>query len=210
MGPGLVPQDRKRRSDVRWTYVGTADFFSGADATVSERVLLWVGTALLTILIALGVLHQGISWDGWQWAIALVLGFDVVGGAISNSLNAMKRAWYSPIDPDRDTGPFRLFKSHPILFPAVHLHPFLVACVFDASLAYALILYAAPVAFAVFVLFGPLYLHRPVSFLTIIVILLVSLYALDQPAGMEWFAVVFAIKLIQAHAVQEEPYARPD
>lgn len=186
-----------------------ADPLGGAGASRSERVLGYGGAVLLTALIVLGVWIQGTAWTWWQWAIAVALAFDVAGGAIANALNALKRAYYSPPDPVRDDKLLRAIKTRHYLFPALHLHPFLVAWLFEASLAYAVTLYLAPLAFAAFTDRGPVYLHRPASFLAVILVLLASLYAFDPPAGMEWFAVVFAMKLIQAHGVREEPYDRP-
>ena len=52
----------------------------------------------------------------------------------------------------------------------------------------------------------PLYLQRPVALVMYTGSLVVAIYALAPPAGMEWFLPLFYLKLLVAHLPKEEAY----
>ena len=56
------------------------------------------------------------------------------------------------------------------------------------------------------VLWVPQYLQRPTAFLGFACGLLIALYLLPQPAGVEWFLPLFYLKVLVTHLVKEEPY----
>jgi hypothetical protein len=59
---------------------------------------------------------------------------------------------------------------------------------------------------ALVILSGPQYLQRPVSLMLHACALLLALYVLAQPVGLEWFLPLFYLKLLVGHLPEEEPY----
>jgi hypothetical protein len=51
----------------------------------------------------------------------------------------------------------------------------------------------------------PLYLRRPVALAVYAGVLLISIYVLPQPEGLEWFLPLFCLKLLVSHLPKEEP-----
>jgi hypothetical protein len=62
---------------------------------------------------------------------------------------------------------------------------------------------------AALVLWVPQYLQRPVALVAFSCALLISLYVLQQPVGLEWFLPLFYLKMLVSHLPKEEPY-RPN
>ena len=58
-------------------------------------------------------------------------------------------------------------------------------------------------------LWVPQYLQRPVALIVFGCALLISLYVLSQPVGLEWFLPLFYLKLLVSHLPKEEPYRPP-
>ncbi len=54
-----------------------------------------------------------------------------------------------------------------------------------------------------------LYLQRPVALILYTLSLIISLYVVESPVGLEWFLPVFYLKLLVSHILREEPY-RPE
>lgn len=53
--------------------------------------------------------------------------------------------------------------------------------------------------------FIPLYLQRPVALMIVMLSIIVAQIT-PSPAGLEWLALIFMIKLVLSHGVREEPY----
>jgi hypothetical protein len=194
-----------------WTYDSRPDFLTGADATPLEGRLT-IGAALVVPLVLAAFAWPGLGWAWWQWLLALVFAADIAGGVVSNALNAQKRAMHAPVRPS-DSGLLRAIKRWPVLFPLVHIHPFVIAAAYGGDLVWvwvwAAVWYLVPVATVAALGRLPLYLHRPVAFTVWALSLAVAVSVLLAPAGWGWFAPMFVAKLVCAHAVREEPYAPP-
>jgi hypothetical protein len=59
---------------------------------------------------------------------------------------------------------------------------------------------------AIVILSVPPYLQRPVALAAYACALLLSMYALARPLGLEWFLPLFCLKLLVSHLPKEEPY----
>src|SRR5690606_24667350 len=82
------------------------------------------GSILLALLvagatIALGgamLLGAGLQLAWWQWALVVVVAFDIGGGVIANATPAAARQYHRLDRP-----------WEPVLFAAGHVHPFVIA-----------------------------------------------------------------------------------
>ena len=189
---------------IDWTYRGKPDFLAGTGATRAERALAWAAGLLGAGLYAYFFLKGSYAWAWWQYALAAILAFDVAGGVVANSLNSCKRFYHTPPLPDEPRAAF-FFKNH-LFFTALHLHPLVIALVFDGWLAFGLFWYAALLVAARIVLKTPLYLQRPTAFLLILLALLINAYGIAPVPGFEWFIPALFLKIIYGHLVREEPY----
>jgi hypothetical protein len=197
-----------RYSHISWSYDRPVSVFTGAQATGGEKLLAYCAAVIAPAALALLVwrdLHP--AWASWQWAIAIILAADIVGGVVSNATNAQKRLFFSP-PAAGDSALIRLLKRQPLLFPAVHLQPFILIPAFGASATYAAGWYLAALVGSAAVHACPVHQRRPLAYALTSLAVLVEIYLDAAPAGMEWFALLFFIKLVVCHAVPEEPYAR--
>lgn len=132
-----------------------------------------------------------------QLAVAALLALDLVGGVVTNATAAAKR-WYHR--------PGQGFRQH-FGFVAVHLHPFLVAWLFlDGNWGFGAIVYGYLLLAALLILWPPLYIQRPLAMVLWLVGLLIGLYGVALPAGLEWFVPVFYLKLLVSHLLKELPF----
>jgi hypothetical protein len=190
---------------LNWNYSGKADFLFGTGATIAERGVVWMASLTGLSLYGYFYLTRAFSWTVWQYLVAGVIAFDVVGGIVANSLNSCKRFYHTPARPDEPRyAPF--FKNH-LAFSALHIHPLLVAFFFGAGeMLYGVVWYAYLLIGALIIVKTPLYLKRPMSFLLIAVALLLNGYFITPVPGFEWLAVALMIKILYGHLVPEEPY----
>ena len=145
------------------------------------------------------------DWSWWQYAIALLLALDVLGGVVANSLNSCKRFYHSPIQPE-EIGFTALAKNH-FIFTALHIHPLIIGLIFgNINLTYGAMWYFILVTFSGNILRLPLYLHRPAAMGIIMLAILVNYYVLPPVAGFEWFIPALFLKIVYGHIVREEPY----
>lgn len=145
------------------------------------------------------------DWVWWQYAIALLLALDVLGGVVANSLNSCKRFYHSPIQPE-ETGFTALAKNH-FAFTLFHIHPILIGLVFgNMNWAYGIIWYAAMIIFSAGIQRLPLYLQRPAAMGIIMLAILMNYYIVPPVAGSEWFIPALFLKIVYGHIVREERY----
>lgn len=177
---------------------GQWDKLIGPGATAAENALILGAFALGVALTIWRVASLDLSWSVWQWAVGLLVGADVLAGAVANATTAAKRWYYRPGQTARDH----------LVFVAVHAaHLGLLALVFPemtwlaAALAYGFLLGAAALIVAV-----PLYLQRPLAMLATCGGLFLALYALPLIPGLEWLLPVFYLKLLAGHLVRETPW----
>jgi hypothetical protein len=174
---------------------GLIDRLAGPGATPAELALQF-GVAFAAAAGA-GVwyaLTSGGRW--WMIAIAVLLGFDLGGGVVTNATASAKR-WFH-----RDG---QGFAQH-LGFIAVHvLHLAVIAfVVLPASWHYFLAASGMLLGGAVIILLAPSALIRPVALALFAVVLVVHRGVLPIPPGFEWFTPVFFLKLFVSHLVPEE------
>lgn len=177
---------------------GALDRFVGPGATRAELTLQLVLPVLAAIAAPLYASRAVGSWSWFQYAICCALAFDTAGGIITNATSSAKR-WYHRAGQG--------FKQH-IGLVSIHLLHLLVVSwlylAFDVAWlvsAGAYLLFSALVVLAV-----PQYLQRPVALAAYACALLIALYVLVQPAGLEWFLPLFYLKLLVSYLPKEEPY----
>lgn len=176
---------------------GLWDRMIGPGATTAEGLLtvcwaLACGAAVVGYAL---VAHLG--WSTVQLAVVTLLALDIGGGVSANASNSAKRWFHRPGQGAR----------HHLLFVFAHVHPFVLALAFPPfGWVGAAVVYSYLLAASLSVVFVPLYLKRPVAFVVYCGGLLISLYAVSPPAGLEWFAPFFFLKLLVAHLLPEEAY----
>lgn len=183
------------------------DWLMGAGATTAERALIWIGSIVGVAFVAvMWARDRPDGWALWQYGLAAVIAFDLVGGAVSNAASSTKRQYLGPM-ASPTSGVARVVRD-PIAFTALHLYPFLIVAAYPGGTWWwAALVYAGVVgAVAIVERLVPLYLRRPTAMLLFCSMAMVSLAGSTAPPGWEWFAVVYLAKLLLAHAVPEEPY----
>jgi hypothetical protein len=181
------------------------DALFGAGATRAE-VALAVGAGTVgALVVMMWAVIDGSGWAGWQVALAAVIALDVVGGVVANGVNAAKRDHFGPPSAtSRSFGGFVV--RRPVLFAAMHLHAIVVALVFAPALWWwGVLWWGAVLACVIAVRTSPLYLERPVALAALSGGVLLAAI-LPAPAYWGWLPVMMMLKLVLAHAVQEEPY----
>jgi hypothetical protein len=178
--------------------LGIVDKLVGPGATGAElalQILLPVVAAIAAPLYASKVVE---GWTLIQYVICSLLAFDIAGGVITNATSNAKR-WYHRAGKD--------FKQQ-FAFVSVHLlHLFVVSWLYLAfDLSWFLVAGGYLLIAAVAVLLVPQYLQRPISLIAYVCALLISMYLLQQPIGLEWFLPLFYLKLLVSHLPKEEPY----
>jgi hypothetical protein len=191
--------------NVNWNYAGKADFLLGTGATQAEQTLVWIAGLAGVSLYGYLYLTHAFNWTVWQYLLAGVIAFDVVGGIVANSLNSCKRFYHSPAKPGEPRySP--LLRNH-LAFAALHIYPLLVAVLYGTgNYFYGIAWYGFLVVGALIVLKAPLYLKRPLAFLLIAFALLINLYLIQPIHGFEWLVPALFIKILYGHLVPEEPY----
>jgi hypothetical protein len=178
---------------------GSWDRFIGPGATAAEQLLSLVSALAFGSFVGTHAWRQHLNWTLLQYAVAVILAFDTVGGISTNATSAAKR-WYHR--------PGRGFAQH-FGFAAVHvIYIFFVAWLFSPNwlkFFWAHSVFLIMSAFLVLTV-SP-YLRRSVSFLLLSGGILLSLYVASPPAGMEWFPPFLYTKLLVSHLVREEPYS---
>ncbi len=179
----MTPQPRRGLA-------GAWDHFVGPGATRAENL----GTVLIAVLAgAAAGLDAAARLDGtWlQVAVTAALAFDVIGGVWANATPAARR-WYHR----EGQGPSKV-----IGFSAVHVHPFLVAWLWDGSWAWAAVVYLSILASTAVVQALPQRL-RLAAGLTLTVCVVWGAGAIE-PAVLGWFVPAMALKLIVAHGISD-------
>jgi hypothetical protein len=193
------------RSD--WDYppprhglAGSWDRFIGPGATPAEQLLSLVPALAFGCFVGAYAWREHLNWTPLQYAVAMILAFDIVGGISTNATSTAKR-WYHR--------PGRGFAPH-FGFAALHvIYIFLVAWLFSFDWGKFFLTHSAfLILSALLVLTVSPYLRRSVSLLLLSGGILLSLYVASPPAGMEWFPPFLYTKLLVSHLVREEPYSR--
>jgi hypothetical protein len=190
---------------VQWQYVGKADFLFGTGATRVEKMLVLGGSSLGIFLYGYFFLTDALVWTWWQYGLATLIAMDVFGGLVANSLNSCKRFYHTP-PKDDEPSYTPILKNH-FLFAIFHIYPLLASLFFgNGNLFYGIFWYILLIVCAWIVIKTPLYLKRPVAFLTILLALLLNYYAIPVIAGFAWLVPALFIKILYGYLVPEEPY----
>lgn len=177
---------------------GALDRFIGPGATPAELTLQFGLPTLAAVAAPLHAVHVVVHWSWLQHVACCILAFDTAGGVITNATSTAKR-WYHR----RGQG----FKQHLGMVSLHLIHLFVVAWLYlSLNLAWFAIASACLLVSASIVLAVPQYLQRPVAVTAYACALLLSMYVLRQPAGLEWFLPLFYLKLLVSHLPVEEPY----
>ncbi len=194
-----------KQVNIDWSYSGKADFSLGTGATKAEQLIGWVASLAGAGLYGFLYLTHALPWIWWQYVLAGLLAFDVIGGITANSLNSCKRFYHSPARPD-EPAYAAFFKNH-LAFSALHVHTILVAILFGAAnYFYGVFWYVFLMAGTILIINTPLYLKRPMAFLLISLALLLNIYIIIPVLGFEWLVPALMIKILYGHLVKEEPY----
>ena len=193
---------------IDWAYSGPPNPMVGTGATRFEEALTWfagLAGAGLTLFLA----DNGwVPWPLWQTAIAAIIAFDLIGGAVALQLNSAKRFYHAPLRPE-EQGIVAWMKSG-TFFPLMHVHPIVIYMVWrPMDVMEGIAIYGGINAAVIIVRFVPTYLSRPVATLFVVVAILANAYLMRPIPGFDWLLPVMALKLILGHAVREEPY-RPN
>jgi len=195
----------ERLPNIVWSYKGKTDLAVGTQATITEKILGWASGFIGVVIITFFYWKNDFNWEIWQYIVVAIIAYDVVGGAVANSLNSCKRFYHSSVQTF-EPNYVKLAKNH-LFFSVIHIHPLIVSLIFPAhSLFYGLFWYLILQISVLTVTKTPLYLQRPVSMLIIVTALLINDYFVSSPTGLEWLIPVLFIKIVYGHSVQEEPY----
>lgn len=177
---------------------GALDKFVGPGATNAELALQFSLPVLAAIAAPLHASRVVEHWSWLQYAACCVLAFDVVGGIVTNATSSAKR-WYHRSGQG--------FEQH-IGFVSLHLlHLGAVSWLYlSLDIGWLVMASAILLISAVIVLSVPQYLQRPVALAVYAGALLMAMYGLARPTGLEWFLPLFYLKLLVGHLPTEEPY----
>ncbi|MEM6519011.1 MAG: hypothetical protein AAF722_06715 [Cyanobacteria bacterium P01_C01_bin.70] len=181
---------------------GQLDRFIGPGATPAEIVLQLIPSAGAAIAAPLYASMLPIEWNSWQLGLIAILGFDLVGGVLTNATAAAKR-WYHR--------PGQGWRQH-IAFICVHLcHIGLVALLLRGADGFFFVGVSSYLLLAAgLILSSPLYLQRPVALGLYGVALLGDRYLFAPTLGLEWFLPLFFLKLLVSHLLNEAVYQPGD
>ena len=177
---------------------GVRDAIVGPGATPVEMVLDIAIPAMAGIGALLYASRVVEVWSLPQYIACFVLAFDTAGGVVTNATSSAKR-WYHRAGQG--------FKQH-FGMASLHLIHIVVVSWLYLGLDVAWILTAGGylLAAATVILLVPQYLQRPTALVSYACGLLISMYLLRQPEGLEWFLPLFYLKLFVSHLLKEEPY----
>lgn len=179
----------------------------GTGATLTEKNLAR-GTALIGTAAIVGVvlLVDPDAWQWWQYVVAAILAFDLVGGVVANGLNSAKREHFGT---DAHEGRWlSCLVRRPVAFAALHVQPILAGLLFPGGpWWWGVAWYLTVLLGVVAVRRSPLYLRRPVA-LAVCAAAAIAAPVVPAPVGLAWLPVILTLKLVLAHAVDEEAYRR--
>lgn len=187
---------------VNWECEGKFNFTTGFGATKAESIIANYAAFIAPVILYFFAWQQ-LEWSWLQIVVAAVLTLDMIGGVLSNSLGSMKRFLHT--DQSLELTMLGKLVGSKFLFPAIHFQLFAVPLCFDITWSYAFFWYAMMMGSIVFLHFVPMYLHRPIALL-IVMLSIVLATLIPAPVGLEWLAPIFMIKLVLSHGVREEPY----
>ena len=192
-----------KKVKIDWDCVGKFNFTSGFGATRAECGLANYA-AILAPVVMFSISWKDIDWSIAQIIVASLLALDMVGGVITNSLGSMKRFLHT--DKQLDLSWLGKLVGSKFLFPLIHIQIFAAPLFFDVSWEYAFFWYGSMMGSVLLIHSLPLYLHRAVALLIVMLSIMIGPIVFLPPVGLEWLAPIYMIKLVLSHGVREEPY----
>lgn len=189
---------------INWTVEVPNRPFLGNGHTGAEAVLTHVSATMLSAFAAAYWWWVTDAPALWQAVILAIFAYDILGGAVANSLNSCKRFYHAAHVPDESA--LVRASRNPLIFTAIHLHPVVFALIFGFPLALGVAYYIAVWLSVRLVTWAPLYLRRPAAMALGMAALLLSQTIFALPVGLGWVVPGLFLKLVLGHAVQEEPY----
>ncbi|WP_260260213.1 hypothetical protein [Vibrio intestinalis] len=187
---------------INWECEGKFNFTTGFGATKAESIIANYAAFIAPVILYFFAWQQ-LEWSWLQIVVAAALTLDMIGGVLSNSLGSMKRFLHT--DQSLELTILGKLVGSKFLFPAIHFQLFAVPLCFDITWSYAFFWYAMMMGSIVLLHFVPMYLHRPIALL-IVMLSIILATLIPAPVGLEWLAPIFMIKLVLSHGVREEPY----
>jgi hypothetical protein len=185
-------------SPPRTGLAGAWDRFVGPGATRAE-VALQLAVPLLAALAApWHAARSGADWSTGQAVLGTLLAADIAGGIVTNATSTAKR-WYHRAGHG--------VRQH-LLFVLLHgVHLLLVSWAFlQMDWIWVLQTGGFLMAAAAAILLVPRYLQRPVALTAYAASVWLALDVFRRPPGLEWFLILFYLKLLVSHLPREEPY----
>ena len=181
--------------------LGLLDRITGTEATTAELLVQFIPPLIFAIAAPIYAQTLSVDWTPWQLGLISLLGFDLVGGVLTNATSSAKR-WFHRAGQTW---------QHHLAFVSIHIvHIFLVALLFRGSdWSFFLIVSSYLIGSSILILQTPLYLQRPIAFGLYGLALLGNSYLFAPTVGLEWFLPLFFLKILISHLLKEAPY-RPE
>ncbi len=186
---------------LRHGFLGLLDRITGPEATTAELLLQFIPPLTFALAAPIYVQNLSLDWTPWQLGLISLLGFDLVGGVLTNATSSAKRWFHRPGQT----------WHHHLAFVSIHiLHIFLVALLFrGADWGFFFIVSSYLMGASILILQTPLYLQRPVAFGLYGLSLFGNYYLFTPTLGLEWFLPLFFLKILVSHLLPETTY-RPE
>lgn len=180
-------------------FLGWLDRLTGTEATTAELLIQFIPPTIFAIAAPVYAQTLAVDWTCLQLGLISLLGFDLVGGVLTNATSSAKR-WFH-----REGQTWQ----HHLAFVAIHIiHIFLVALLFrDLDWSFFAIASSYLIGSSVLILQTPLYLQRPVAYGLYGLALLGNNYLFAPTVGLEWFLPLFFLKILISHLLKEAPYS---
>ena len=190
--------------NINWGYNGKADFLLGTGATSAEQMIGWFASLMGASLYGYLYLTHALNWTWWQYILAGLLSFDVIGGIVANSLNSCKRFYHTAAKSDEPQYT-TFFKNH-LAFSALHIHTLLIAILFGApNYFFGVFWYLFNGRHDYYHKYAPLS-QKTSGILGHIISVTGKHLCYFSDQGFEWLVPALLIKILYGHLVKEEPY----
>ncbi|MBW1735812.1 MAG: hypothetical protein JRJ09_18650 [Deltaproteobacteria bacterium] len=181
---------------------GAWDKFIGPGPTRAELLMQLIIPLAAAVAAVLYAWRGAEGWTPVQQVVSVLLAIDITGGIVTNATSTAKR-WYH-----------RQGQGFKDQFGFVALHLLHVVVVSWLFLAFDIPWLIAVGGFLLFstavILLVPQYLQRPTAMVCYAGAILLCIYVLRQPEGLEWFLPLLYLKLLVSHLPKEEPYRPGD
>ncbi len=179
-------------------FLGCLDRITGPEATTAELLVQFIPPLIFALVAPIYAQTLSVDWTPWQLGLISLLGFDLVGGVLTNATSSAKR-WFHRAE--------QTWRHH-LAFVSIHImHIFLVAILFRGlDWDFCLIVSSYLIVSSVLILQTPLYLQRPIAFGLYGLALLGNSYLFAPTVGLEWFLPLFFLKILISHLLKEAPY----